>query len=262
MAKLLPCIPTGTMNAGHVKYAPSSFRAPAWSSKTGDFGFDIGELQNIYLFARLDEAQLQTVFSTMRVFSLEEGQTLFAFGQPANRYFYLRSGQIRLFRNSPDGGEKIIEIIRAGETFAEAVMFMKRRRYPVNAQAITRAQVLAFDSKIMLDLLKGSIDTCFRVMAKMAMRLRQQLDDIDVLTLHNATFRLVSFLLQQVPKSVVESPEIQLDTPKHIIASRLSIQPETFSRTLAKLSRQGLIDVQGQHIVLQNVAGLRHIVEL
>ncbi len=198
----------------------------------------------------------------MRVLHLEEGERLFDIGQAATRYFYVCLGQIKLFRNSPDGGEKVIEIIRAGETFAEAAMFMKRCRYPVSAEAITNATALAFESKTMMDLLKGSIDTCFRMMAKMAMRLRQQLDDIDVLTLHNATFRLVSFLLQQVPQGVVESPEIQLDTPKHIIASRLSIQPETFSRTLAKLSRQGLIEVQGQSIVLQDIAGLRHLVEL
>jgi CRP-like cAMP-binding protein len=198
----------------------------------------------------------------MRVLSLEEGQLLFDFGQPASRYFYVCSGQIKLFRNSPDGCEKVIEIIRTGETFAEAVMFMKQCRYPVSAQALTQTGVLAFDNKTMRDLLRGSIDTCFRMMAKMAMRLRQHLEDIDVLTLHNATFRLVSFLLQQVPPGVVESPEIQLDTPKHIIASRLSIQPETFSRTLARLSKRGLIDVQGQNIVLQDIAGLRHIVEL
>lgn len=250
-----------TTHADNIKWIQVLPSAPAWSNVSENIQGNVDEFQRIYLFTALNEAQLQAIHRTMRVISLEEGQTLFDFGQPATRYFYMCSGQIKLFRNSPDGGEKVIEIIHAGETFAEAVMFMKQCRYPVSAQAITQSRVLAFDSKTMMDLLRGSIDTCFRMMAKMAMRLRQHLDDIDVLTLHSATFRLVSFLLQQVPKGVVESPEIQLDTPKHIIASRLSIQPETFSRMLAKLSKQGLIDVQGQNIVLQDVAGLRRIVE-
>lgn len=111
-----------------------------------------------------------------------------------------------------------------------------------------------------MDLLRGSIETCFRLMANMGTRLHQQLEDIDELTLHNAAFRLVSFLLQQVPGGVLESPEIQLNTPKHIIASRLSIQPETFSRILARLSRRRLIAVHGQNIVLQNISGLRSII--
>nr|MBS0019257.1 Crp/Fnr family transcriptional regulator [Gammaproteobacteria bacterium] len=257
----VPCPLTEMMHAEHVKCAPVSPCAPACSTLAESTESDSHELQRIYLFAEFNAAQLQAIRKTMRALSLAEGQTLFDFGQPATRYFYVCSGQIKLFRNSPEGSEKVIEIIHAGETFAEAVMFMKQGRYPVSAQAITPTRVLAFDSKTMMDLLRGSIDTCFRMMAKMAMRLRHYLDDIDVLTLHSATFRLVSFLLQQVPKDVVESPEIQLDTPKHVIASRLSIQPETFSRTLAKLSKQGLIEVQGQNIVLQDVAGLRHIVE-
>lgn len=250
------------MNVEHVKSAAPLAHFPAWSKEISAAGVGFNELKNIYLFAGLDEQQLRSIIKTTRVLSLEEGQRLFDFGQRANRYFYVCSGQIKLFRTSPDGGEKVIEIIRAGQTLAEAVMFMKRRHYPVSAEAITQSTLLAFDSETILDILKGSIDTCFRLMARMAMRLHQQLEDIDVLTLHNATFRLVSFLLQQLPKGVVESPEIQLDTPKHIIASRLSIQPETFSRTLAKLSKQGLIDVQGQNIVLQDVAGLRQIVDL
>ena len=262
MAKVLPCTSTGTMNAEHVQCATIASRKPVSSKVIGSTESEIDELQRIYLFSAFNEEQLQSIVRSMRVLSLEEGQPLFDYGQPATRYFYVCSGQIRLFRNSPDGCEKVIEIVRAGETFAEAVMFMKRCRYPVSAQAISPTRVLAFESKTLMDLLRGSVDTCFCIMAKMAMRLRQHLDDIDVLTLHSATFRLVSFLLQQLPKGVVESPEIQLDTPKHIIASRLSIQPETFSRTLAKLSRQGLIDVQGQSIVLQDVPGLRHIVEL
>ena len=196
----------------------------------------------------------------MWVLKLEEGQRLFEFGQRADRHFYLRSGQIKLFRTSPDGGEKVIEIIRPQETFAEAVMFMERCCYPVSAEAITFSVVLAFDNRSMMDLLRGSIETCFRLMANMGTRLHQQLEDIDELTLHNAAFRLVSFLLQQVPGGVLESPEIQLNTPKHIIASRLSIQPETFSRILARLSRRRLIAVHGQNIVLQNISGLRSII--
>lgn len=200
------------------------------------------------------------ILKTMWVLKLEEGQRLFEFGQRADRHFYLRSGQIKLFRTSPDGGEKVIEIIRPQETFAEAVMFMERCCYPVSAEAITFSVVLAFDNRSMMDLLRGSIETCFRLMANMGTRLHQQLEDIDELTLHNAAFRLVSFLLQQVPGGVLESPEIQLNTPKHIIASRLSIQPETFSRILARLSRRRLIAVHGQNIVLQNISGLRSII--
>lgn len=221
----------------------------------------LNELRQIYLLADLDEEQLQAVRKTMRLLRLDEGERLFDFGQPARHFFYVRSGQIKLFRNSPDGGEKVIEIIRLGETFAEAVMFMQGKGYPVSAEAIRPSEVLAFEQKSMMDVLRGSIDTCFRLMASMGMRLHAQLNDIDQLTLHNATFRLVSFLLQQMPENVIESPEVQLTTPKNVIASRLSIQPETLSRILARLVKQDLLAVEGQHIVLKDANGLRRLVQ-
>lgn len=44
---------------------------------------------------------------------------------------------------------------------------------------------------------------------------------------------------------ITEVREIYLDAPKNIIASRLSIQPETCSRILARLKKQGFIRVEG-----------------
>jgi CRP-like cAMP-binding protein len=134
--------------------------------------------------------------------------------------------------------------------------------YPVSAEALESSEVLVFDSRVMLGLLRDSVDSCFNLMATMSQRLRRQINEIDTLTLHNATFRLVTFLLQQIPEDVLESPEIQLTTPKNVVASRLSIQPETFSRILARLNKRGLLEVNGLNIVLRDLPGLRKLVEL
>jgi CRP-like cAMP-binding protein len=222
---------------------------------------DTEELQGIYLFSVLDEEQLGAVLDTTRVTRLAEGEPLFAYGQPSRHYFYLRSGQIKLFRSAKDGGEKVIEIVRSGETFAEAVMFMgNARAYPVSAQAIVASELLVFDQATLLGILEQSTPTCMRLMAGMSRRLRQQVDEIDRLTLHNATYRLANYLLQQIPRGVLESPEVHLTTPKHVVASRLAIQPETFSRILARLADNGCLEVHGHSIVLTDIDALREIV--
>ena len=219
------------------------------------------ELRGIYLFSVLDDEQLKAILDTTRVVRLAEGEPLFDFGQPSGHFFYLRSGQVKLFRTAKDGGEKVIELVRAGETFAEAVMFMgKARAYPVSAQAIVASELLEFDQKAMLGILEQSTPTCMRLLAGMSRRLRQQVDEIDRLTLHNATYRLANFLLQQIPRGVLESPEVHLTTPKHIVASRLAIQPETLSRILSRLAENGCVAVHGQDIVLTDIEALRAIV--
>lgn len=221
------------------------------------------ELRRAPLFAEMDERHLRELAAGAQALRLEAGETLFRHGDPAERFFYLREGLIKLFRLSPDGDEKIIELIKPGETFAEAVMFMGTRgRYPVNAEAVNESRLLAFDQKMFLGLLRGSPEACFGLLASMSRRLHMLVNQIESLTLQNATYRLVAYLLEQIPRDVTASPEVVLTTPKGVIASRLAIQPETLSRILARLRQGGLIEVHGNHITVRNVEALRKLVQM
>ena len=222
-------------------------------------GKDIAdELRGIALFTALDPHQLRLVIDSTRVVRLDHGQRLFDHGQPARQFFRLNSGQLKLFRSSPSGGEKIMEIVQRGDVFAQAVMFMEPDGgYPVSAEAIEPSVLFAFDSGVMRGVLRESVDTCFRMLASLSTRLRQQVDEIEKLTLHPAVSRLAGYLVAQVPGEMPFAPEIHLTAPKNVIASRLGIQPETFSRVAARLMKDGLIRVQGQDVVLLDVEGLQ-----
>ncbi len=222
----------------------------------------LGELRQAYLFADADDTQCARLCQGMESVQLQQGETLFHHGQPATRFFFVRSGQVKLFRVSPDGHEKIIEIISPGQTFAEAVMFMgAQARYPVSCQAISDCELYAFDQKNFLQVLRESHEISFGMLAAMSRRLHMLVNQIESLTLQNATYRLVMYLLEQAPRDA-SAADLELTTPKSALASRLAIQPETFSRILAKLRDQKLISVDGPHIVLRDLAGLRNLVYL
>ncbi len=219
-------------------------------------------LRRNYLFSGFNDEEVQLVVASMQEVRLDEGRMLFEHGQPADRFYMVIEGQIKLYRLSEEGDEKVIEIVRPGETFAEAVMFMSGKVFPVNAGALAKSRLLAIPNAVFKELLRNSPESCFRLMADMSQRLHKRLNEIDSLTLHNATYRLVSYLLRELPDDVLQSPEIVLTTPKHVIASQLSIKPETFSRILMQLSRDGLIVVRGNSIVLEDLERLRKEVEL
>jgi CRP-like cAMP-binding protein len=215
------------------------------------------ELRRNHLFAGFDDEQMAKVKHSMRVLQLAEGERLFDHGVHADRFFLVRSGQIKLFRLSLDGVEKVIEIVHAGQTFAEAVMFMERQNYPVSAEAIAAAEIYSFENRSFVQLLRESTDTCFRLIADMSMRLHMRLNEIDHLTLQNATYRMINYLSQQIPEGSTTNIAIELNAPKSIIASRLSIQPETFSRILSNLHKEGVISVHGKQVEIHDVRKLR-----
>ena len=83
------------------------------------------ELRRHPLFGGLDEDQIAQLLETAKVISLDEGQHLFQCQQEARQFFMVRSGTIRLYISAPGGSEKVLHLIPAGETFAEAITFME-----------------------------------------------------------------------------------------------------------------------------------------
>ncbi len=219
------------------------------------------ELRRTDLLAQLEPQEFERVMAAARYQGLEKDQRLFTQGQRATRFYIVHSGQIKLFRLSPDGQEKIIALRAPLQSFAEAVMFMDRQVYPVNAGAVRPSAVVAIDTGVYREVLRDSVDTCFRLMGAMSVRLHALVSEIDNLCLHNATFRLVSYLLTQVPDGADETSHIRLSVPKTTLAARLSIQRETLSRLLARLRERGLVDTHGQEIVLRDIPSLRKLTD-
>ena len=136
-------------------------------------------------------------------------------------------------------------------------MFLDIPSYPVSAQALAKVELYAIKNRVFMDILRESVDICFRVMAGISMRLKHQLNEIDALTLQNASLRVVNYLGHLIPVDDKEASQITLPAAKNIVASRLSITPETLSRILHTLSSKGLISVKGLHIMVHDVHGLR-----
>lgn len=219
------------------------------------------ELNQLPLMSHLAAPQLNKIQKTMKQIHLSEGEHLFEQGQRAERFYLVRSGQMKLYRVSMEGSERVIDVKQPGQTFAETVLMLDKCIYPLNAEALTNAELLAFDFVTFKKILEESKETCFQFMTDMSRSLQLYLDQVDYLTLQNASFRLVNYLLQQVPEDHEpdQSYEIRLSTSKSIIASCLSIQPETFSRILRDLKGRDLIKVNGKTITLLDVIRLKEI---
>jgi CRP-like cAMP-binding protein len=214
-------------------------------------------LRRCVLFSKLPEDQFARILETTRAVQLEEGGVLFEQHQPAKEIFMLRSGQVKLALVSPEGHEKVIDLISPGGTFAEAVMFSGSHVYPVTATALVDSSVWGVNAGTYEGILRESTDACFAVMAQMSRRLHWQIAEIDRLTLHNAAFRVIAYLLDQVPSTDLDTSMIHLDTPKHVIASRLSITPETLSRTFARLGRDGFLEIEDNTVRIHDIEKLR-----
>jgi len=166
------------------------------------------------------------------------------------------SGRIKLFRVSPDGLEKIIEIVPPGGVFAEALMFMDQPFYPVSSAALSAAEVVGIDAKDFKAMLWDSVDTCMLLLGDMSFRLHKLVNEIDTLTLHSGSCRVASYLLRRTPQ---DARSFDLDTAKYVIAARLSIKPETFSRIIRNLKNQGILSLDGSRVTIHDINALKEL---
>jgi len=214
------------------------------------------ELNKAPLLARLSPEQLDDVTSRAVRLTLSEGKPLFEQGDKADRFFLVLSGQMKLFRLSPDGNEKVIEIVTARQTFAEALMFREHPKYPVCASALIDAELISIDSHSFAAMLRGSVETCFLLLGDLSRRLRGLIKEVDDLSLQSGTCRVAAYLLNNAPP---ESELFELKIPKGVMASRLSVKPETFSRIIRRLQEEGILTVNRNQIIIHDMAALKSV---
>lgn len=205
----------------------------------------IAELRRHHLFSRLPETAMQEVCALAHLRRLKAGAMLFHQGDRAERFYFVFSGQIKLHRVASDGQEKLVEVMRAGDSFAEALLFTGAANYPVSATALKGTLLASLHGAHYRRLLEEHPSICLDILGILTLRLHQRLNEIDTLTLANASRRVVRFLSQAQEE---ECGVVTLDVPKRLIASKLGIQPETFSRILHRLIDAGLISVQRRRI--------------
>ncbi len=216
-------------------------------------------LRQAPLLAQLSDAEIDRLRARAQTRHLTAGQWLFAQDDPAERFFFVHAGQLRLFRLSAEGEEKIIELIGPGQTFAEALLFMDTGRYPVCAAALMSSELLAIDAHDFAAMLRDSPDTCFALLGSLSQRLHALIAEIDNLALHSASVRFARWLLAELP---ADADALTLAWPKATLASRLTIKPETWSRITRRLSDQGVLTVSGQQIQIHDRPALRRLGEL
>lgn len=216
----------------------------------------VAQLRQYHLFSTLPQDAFEQLISQARLLHFKSEEAVFFQNQAADRFYFVVDGKVKLSRLSQDGQEKVIEIVKVGNAFGEAIMFMDKQFYPVDAYAIEPTQVYSFPSRLYKELLETHPSACLKILGWLSMRLHARLNEIETLTLQNATHRVIRYIIQQLPNDAKDGEKINLDIPKRLIASRLSIQPETFSRIMNKLKTQGIIQVHSREIEIVDLAKL------
>ncbi len=228
------------------------------------------ELARWALFSSVPRHLLRELAANADVLRIERGEVLFTRGTPATAFYGLVRGLIQLGVSNADGNVRVLEIIGPGQTFGEAVMF-QQGGYPVNAVALAPSELVRIPAAAVDALLTSDPRFARAMLASMSMRLHGLVRDIELFTLTSTTQRVVGYLLGELtvgaaptptsspsttPKGAKGAARVDLSPSKQVVASRLGMTPESFSRVIRDLSERDLIAVRGRVVTIPDEAAL------
>ena len=216
-------------------------------------------VSSIPFFEELPDEQIEDLCMIVADQVFHRGQIVFSEGDDGTGFYVVISGRVKIFKLSPEGKEQILHIFGPGDPFGEAAVF-SGQHFPANAEAMESSRIFFFPRESFSDLIEDNPSLALNMLAILSKRLRRFANLIDDLSLKEVPGRLAAHLLYLSGQSE-GSEQLELNITKTQLASLLGTIPETLSRIVGKMSKQGLIESDGRRIKILDHVALEELAE-
>jgi CRP/FNR family transcriptional regulator len=174
------------------------------------------------------------------------GELIFVEGTPAQGFYLVAQGQVKIFKSNADGKEIILHVCGEDESFAEVPVF-HGAPYPASASATQASRLLYFPRAKLAETISRHPTLSLNMLANFAQKLRRFTKQIESLALKEVPARLASHLIY-LTETQKHPDRVTLRLPKGQLANLLGTSPETLSRVFARLVESGVIRMDGKEI--------------
>jgi CRP-like cAMP-binding protein len=220
----------------------------------------LSALRGVVAFEGLARRHIETLAALAVRRNYAAGATVFSEGDSSGGLHLVRTGRVRVFKLGPEGKEQILHIWGPGEPFGEAAAF-EDVPYPANAEAMEPTTTFFIPRAGLIEEIRGDPEFALALVTLLSRRLRRLAGLVESLSLREVPGRLAAFLLL-LSERQQGADRVVLDMPKTQLAALIGTIPETLSRILGRLSREGIAATDGPRaIVLHDRAALRALAE-
>ena len=215
------------------------------------------------VFAGLSEGDLATLAATAREERVSARRYVFTEGDDARWFCLVVSGRVKIFRESRDGKEVVLELLGPGEPFG-GVAVIERRPYPASAQTTEPTVV----TKIPQDVICALADRHPSIVREMALligeRLRTAHTTVTSLASDSVETRLASTLVRLAEREGVRAGggvTLPFTLTRQSLADMTGTTVETAIRVLGRWQRDGLVHEVEGHLVLPDLEAVRALLD-
>lgn len=211
------------------------------------------------LARRVGEPVMMRLVNGSVVQILPPRAVLFEEGAEPEFVHLVLSGRVGLVASGGTAQEAVIEIFGAGSLLVVPAVILSLP-YLVSGVVLAESRILLIRAERFRQVLDDEPTLARAVVDMQAQHWRLLIEQIKDLKLRDAPQRLAQWLLRELEGQVGDL--IQISEPKRVVARRLGMSPESFSRAIAALEEGGAIRVDRRSITvvrrsaLERAAGL------
>lgn len=221
-----------TVTNQHQKTKAALLRTPLFQDSSASF---------------VDKITLQS-----KLIQADKGKVLFLHEDRAEYFYIITRGWVKLFRETLDGTQAVIDILTKDHVFGEMALF-QNNIYTHSAEVSESAELIRFPLSLLKCEIEDNPKMAMTMLSSMAHHRQFQDQELEHRTIQNAAQRIGCFLLRLADQKQKGAVTLHLPYDKTLVASRLGMQPETFSRALGKLKKETGIHVKGATIKMDSL---------
>ena len=215
--------------------------------------------EKLALFADLSAAERDELIRASRIRNLKKNDFAFHHGAPCSSFFIVAGGAIRVHRETPDGKEVTLNIAIVGDTLGDHEMFENRDSYQSSALATEDSILIEYSTEWIKQKIREHSDLALNMLATISKSSSRLAIDKEHLVTLKTPQRIACFLLRLCALHDFNPSHFVLPYSKITIASKLGMEPESFSRALVKLKEVG-VTVNGHDVQIANAPALENYV--
>nr|WP_320147880.1 Crp/Fnr family transcriptional regulator [uncultured Anaeromusa sp.] len=210
-------------------------------------------LKQVPLFSDLPPEVLQRIDTVVLERTYKKGESIFMEGEPGQGLHFVRTGRVKIVKTAEDGREHIIKFLKAGEIFAEVLLF-NHLPYPAASVAVENSRIGLIRNEDLEMLILENNALALLLIRSLSQRLLYAQQKIKELALQDVPARTAELLLrlsrEQGKRDPAGKPLLELPESRQELAGLMGTSRETLSRTLSDFKKRKLISMEGNRIVL------------
>ncbi len=208
-------------------------------------------LKKISLFSGLSEAELDLLAEATGRRTFAKDMIIFHKDSPGQTLYIIESGRVRIFILSESGQEISVNVYGPGEFFGELALLDSMPR-SAGAVVMEDTVTLTLQRDDFLNLLREHPEIAMNIMRVLSTRLRYTTMYAESLAFLDVFGRVAAKLIELADRYGTEKDgiEIALRLTQSELASWIGASRESVNKVLGTFRDQGLIELDGQRIIV------------